>query len=206
MATTTFSTWPGAAAFLALALVTQQSDGGPLARLDDAAMTTLRGRDRPRAVVTTARIVSALAEPPVVAPLMAAVVLRTAHRTGWRAACLPVLAVAAGAEARRILSRAAARPRPPAGWWLDEPEGFSLPSKHATLAALAAGACAYQAGAGGPASHLIAALAGAGVGASRVYLGVHWPSDILAACLFAEGWLCLADLPPAERRGLVASG
>jgi membrane-associated phospholipid phosphatase len=146
-----------------------------------------------------ARIVSGLAEPAVVAPLMTAVVVRTARQTGWRAVCLPLLAVTAGAKIRRMLSRAAARPRPPATWWLTEPEGFSLPSKHATLAALAAGACARHAGASGRASHLIAVLAGAGVGASRVYLGVHWPSDILAACLFAGGWLQLAGLPPAAR-------
>jgi membrane-associated phospholipid phosphatase len=199
LATSTSSTWPGVIAFLALALVTQQSQGGRLARLDHVAMTTLRRHNRPRAAVTAARIISALAEPAVVAPLMTGVVLRTARRTGWRAGCLPLVAATAGAEARRILSRAVARPRPPASWWLAEPEGFSLPSKHATLAALAAGACARHAGASGPASHLIAVLAGAGVGASRVYLGVHWPSDILAACLFAEGWLHLADLPSAAR-------
>ena len=35
-----------------------------------------------------------------------------------------------------------ARQRPPAAIWLAEPEGFSLPSKHTTLAALTAGACA----------------------------------------------------------------
>jgi hypothetical protein len=32
------------------------------------------------------------------------------------------------------------------------------------------------------------------MGASRVFLGVHWPTDILAAWLYAEGWLRLAEL------------
>ncbi|MGH3156145.1 MAG: hypothetical protein ACRDNF_06170, partial [Streptosporangiaceae bacterium] len=81
MATSTSTPWQGTAAFVALALVTWQSDGGRLARLDGAVMTMLHGHHRPPAAVTAARIVSALAEPMVVTPLMAAVVLPAVHRT-----------------------------------------------------------------------------------------------------------------------------
>jgi undecaprenyl-diphosphatase len=101
--------------------------------------------------------------------------------------------VAAGALVRRGLSEAIARPRPPEDAWLAEPEGFSLPSKHTTMAALAAGAAARALGVRGVPADVATTLAAAGVGASRVYLGVHWPADVLAGWLFAEGWLHLTD-------------
>ena len=105
------------------------------------------------------------------------------------------MVVASGAVARRWLSRVIARPRPPAAGWSTEPEGFSLPSKHTALAALIAGVLAGQRRSGPP-GQAAARLAAAGVGASRVYLGVHWPTDVLAGWLFAEGWLRLARPRP----------
>jgi membrane-associated phospholipid phosphatase len=163
-----------------------------LMQLDQATINAVRNARRP-AWVRLARVVSALAEPAFCGPLLAACAVGTASRDGWRRACAPCLVVASGAAARRALSKAVARPRPPAEAWLTEPEGFSLPSKHATLAALTAGACAGSLGAGATMRYGLPLLAAAGSGASRVYLGVHWPSDILAAWLFAEGWLRLSE-------------
>ena len=84
-----------------------------------------------------------------------------------------------------------ARERPPAEAWLAEPEGFSLPSKHTTLAVLTVGAAVRAIGIRGAPAHAAIALAAAGVGASRVCLGVHWPADVVAGWLFAVGWLHL---------------
>jgi hypothetical protein len=98
-----------------------------------------------------------------------------------------------GPAARRHLSRVIARRRPPAEAWLAEPEGFSLPSKHTTLAVLTVGAAARAIGIRGAPAIAATAIAAAGVGASRICLGVHWPADVVAGWLFAAGWLRLTD-------------
>ncbi|MDA8320779.1 MAG: phosphatase PAP2 family protein [Actinomycetota bacterium] len=186
------------ASFAGLAVVAAQPPGSWLGRIDTAVTGAVAGA-RTAAAVRAARAVSSLAEPGPAAVLLAATTAAAVRRAGWREGCAPFLTVAAGMTARRKLSAVVARQRPPAALWLAEPEGFSLPSRHTALAALTAGACASALGARRGTGHAAALLAAGGVGAGRVCLGVHWPSDVLAGWLFAAGWLdlCRWLQPPA---------
>ncbi|MFF4601356.1 phosphatase PAP2 family protein [Streptomyces sp. NPDC001339] len=107
------------------------------------------------------------------------------------------------------------RPRPPAADWAVHASSYSFPSGHATTSALAAGILAWgitrhTRGAAGtraaqawrtaqPVCRAALALWAVGVGLTRVYLGVHWPGDVLAGWLLATTLLALASQVPAVR-------
>ena len=88
------------------------------------------------------------------------------------------------------------RPRPAILPHLDRAGGFSYPSGHAMLAPLVFGLGAFllTRELPAPARRLIrsgAVLIAVAIGFSRVYLAVHYPSDVIAAILAGTGWSAL---------------
>ncbi|MHA6631038.1 phosphatase PAP2 family protein [Pseudonocardia sichuanensis] len=111
-------------------------------------------------------------------------------------AVLAVVAMAGGAAAFRALKELLDRPRPPLDGRLVHAGNESLPSGHATMAIVVIGTLVVLAWAGrGPAARVVmvlgAALWVAAVGLTRIYLGVHWFSDVLAGWLVGGAWLAL---------------
>lgn len=115
---------------------------------------------------------------------------------------LPVLAIivvvfawAGEAGGVRIGKTVVGRDRPPQAIWLVSAHGWSFPSGHTAAACLAFTVLALcLATRARPRvvrilAWLIAGLAIAATAFSRVELGVHWTTDVIASVLFVAGWL-----------------
>jgi membrane-associated phospholipid phosphatase len=117
------------------------------------------------------------------------------HRS-WRPLLLALGVMISGQLVRLVINETVARARPPEQLWLAHPAGYAYPSGHTTTATLGYGIAAalliaYRRNLRAVAIS-IAALLAAAVGLSRVYLGVHWPTDVLGGWLFGLTWLALA--------------
>ncbi|MFD0078579.1 phosphatase PAP2 family protein [Streptomyces sp. NPDC127166] len=104
----------------------------------------------------------------------------------------------AGQALRYAIMTLIARPRPPLGDWATPASGWSFPSGHATTAAMTAGllvaALCLRGTRVSRTAMVVIGLWGAAVGLTRVYLGVHWFTDVIGGWLLATTWLSLAAL------------
>jgi undecaprenyl-diphosphatase len=134
----------------------------------------------------------------VVLTAVAALVALVAGRP--RDAVLLVLAVLAGALFFELVKLVVQRPRPPLEDARIVQGGFSFPSGHSTLAATVYGTVAYLL-IRGIRQDRWKVLVGSGavlvvlaIGVSRIYLGVHYPSDVLAGWAAGALWVVLVLL------------
>lgn len=121
--------------------------------------------------------------------------IRWWRQVGRRAeAAILLVTLAGSAVLGRGLKLVFARPRPHLFPWLTATGGWSFPSGHTLNAVVLGGLLAWLMGRRLSGRRRVALWAGAGlwvvlVGLSRVYLGIHYPSDVLAS--LAVGGLCL---------------
>ncbi|MGC5007963.1 phosphatase PAP2 family protein [Streptomyces sp. DT203] len=198
----------GFVGLLGLTAVVLTARHGSVLPIDRAAHTWSLHR-RPAALVTMARVVTATGTgvfpyaAAVAAGLIAGRDIR--HRLACAAGALVFLLL--GQALRFGLMEAVGRPRPAVGDWGTHASGLSFPSGHATTSALMAGllvaaighrarlrrarAAASGTSTGTAAVAVLLGCWAAAVGVSRVLLGVHWATDVVAGWLFAVAWLGL---------------
>ena len=113
-----------------------------------------------------------------------------AHRL-WRTAIYWLAAVGVAEALVKVIKLTLHRHRP--GGLYAGIEQFSFPSAHATLSVVVYGFLAFLLAAGAPQRFRLvigsatAVLIGA-IGSSRIYLGAHWMSDVLAGFSFGTAW------------------
>ncbi len=130
----------------------------------------------------------------------------------WRGRRALALAWAASIAGNGVLTRLLKalfeRTRPLHDHALANEAGYSFPSGHSSGSILVYGLLAYLALRFLPAAWrlpavLLAVATAFGVGCSRLFLLVHWPSDVVAGFVAGGTWLvvCVASVEAARRRG-----
>jgi membrane-associated phospholipid phosphatase len=129
------------------------------------------------------------------AVILLAVSIVLAFRRRWRWLIYVVVTAGGGALLDLELKRYFARARPDVAEMLRRANGYSFPSGHAMGSAVAFGALAYlafRAISSWPAKTAVIAFLYtliAAIALSRVYLGVHWISDVLAGVTAGTVWV-----------------
>ncbi|MEU5071900.1 phosphatase PAP2 family protein [Streptomyces asoensis] len=178
-----------------LTMVVVGHEGIPL--FADADLLSWSVGHRPGTVVAVARWVTATGTGvvPYALVVLAALMAGRTSRQRALAAALCLGCLGAGQALRYTVMALVGRPRPPLPDWATHASGWAFPSGHTTTAALTAGLLIIAVRVRGPRAGtpltVVIGCWGALVGLTRVYLGVHWFTDVVGGWLFAAGWLGL---------------
>ena len=139
------------------------------------------------------------------------VVLAFGRRLPMVAILLGVVAWAGEASSVTLAKHLVQRARPPQDLRLVSAHGWSWPSGHTAVAVVIYTTLALVVAVIGPSSAhralawVLSALAVCAVAFSRIELGVHWTTDVIASIIFVGAWLLVlfalfaSDLCPAHR-------
>jgi undecaprenyl-diphosphatase len=186
--------------WLFLGLWQQATGGSLLPNLDRLIYHGLQGLRTPLADRLMVAV-TMLADARFVVPFMVLVGSWMAWRGRWKAVLHWTAAAAGAALTAHLLKLSIAIPRP--NQFYDGAQAYAFPSSHATTAVVVYGFLAVVIAGGLPQPrrwipYSVAVLLGTLVGFSRLYLGAHWLSDVLAG--FSLGLVWMAMLGIAFRR------
>lgn len=192
-----------AAALLFFAWLSREMLAGGTQQFDAQVRTLVHQQATSPALTSVMRGVS-MAGAPAVLITLGILVVALYLRQGRSSAALLFVITVAGAEVLDAgLKLAFHRPRPAAFFGLTAPSSYSFPSGHALVSCAYFGVLAAFAAARTRSRArrwvywTAAALVVLLIGFSRVYLGVHYPSDVLAGYAVAVVWVC--SVAPARR-------
>jgi undecaprenyl-diphosphatase len=176
----------------------------------DRSITTWVVAHRTDGLTTLARGLSTVGSQKVLLPAVVLVAVALIARRRLLLAALLLVAWGGGIGLYSLIKYFVARQRPPADIWLTNVgRTTSFPSGHATQSASTLIALVFVCGvclrrtqrAARLVAFVVAFVLAVGIGWSRVYLGVHWTTDVLAGWLIAVTWVTLLiALAPTDRR------
>lgn len=184
-----------AAAALAAVVLLALDPGGWFGRTDEAIARWFVGR-RTSGWTSFFRAATDLGDGMYLTPVGAVVVVLLVRRPprAWAAAATFAGANLSATTLNRVVKGLVDRPRPPQAHHLVFVDSPSFPSGHAAQAAAFWGGLAILVLLSDRSARLKVAATSAAIAAvlvvavSRVYLGVHWTSDVAASCLLTTAW------------------